>query len=75
MSIRGLQRNVECHHQIVTNVLVSTIIISYAALHDGKNPLTLKPQLCALYFSLFAVLSTSLSSVIINQEIHLFPDE
>lgn len=75
MSIRGLQKDVKCHHQVVTNVLVSTIIISYAALPDGKNPLTLKPQLCALYFFLFAVLSTSLSAFNINQQIHPFPRE
>lgn len=49
MSIRGLQKDVKCHQQVVTNVLVSTIIISYTALPDGKNPLTLKPQLCALF--------------------------
>lgn len=75
MSIRGLQKDVKCHQQAVTNVLVSTIIISYTALPDGKNPLTLKPQLCALCFSVFLVLSTSLSAFNINQQIHPFPDE
>lgn len=75
MSIRGLQKDVKCHHEVVTNVLVSTIIISYTALPDGKKPLTLKPRFCALYFSLFVVLSTSLSALNINQQIHPFPDE
>ena len=75
MSIRGLQKDVKCHHEVVTNVLVSTIIISYTALSDGKKPLTSKPQLCALYFSLFVVLSTSLSAFNVNQQIHPFPDE
>jgi len=70
-----MQKDVKCHYQVVTDVLVSTIITSYILLPDGKNPLTLKPQLCALYFSLFVVFSTSLSAFNINQQIHLFPDE
>lgn len=75
MSIRGLQKDVKRHRQVETNVLVSTIIISYTALPDGRNPLTLKPQLCTLYFNLFVVFSTSLSAFNINQQMHPFPDE